>query len=41
MKNYNERVSYEIILTLENNKNNWIIKQPSNSDLEKIHGIYH
>ena len=35
------RVDYEIIFYLEKSKGNWILSQPTDNDLEKIHGIYH
>lgn len=35
-----DRVDYEIVFFLKEKNNNWILEQPTESDLEKIHGIY-
>ena len=40
MYNTNERIDYSIVFFLNKKKNNWILEQPTDSDLEKIHGIY-
>ena len=36
----NDRVDYTIVFLLKKNKNTWILEQPTDEDLEKIHGIY-
>lgn len=40
MYNSNERIDYNVIFFLNKKKNKWILEQPTDSDLEKIHGIY-
>ena len=40
MKNVNERKDYEIIFYLEKKNNEWFMHDPTDEDLEKIHGIY-
>lgn len=40
MKTTNERVSYVIDFNLVRENGNWVLKEISSSDLEKIHGIY-
>ena len=40
MANENEYIDYEIIFYLYKKNDKWILKQPSDEDLEKIHGIY-
>lgn len=41
MKDYRYRVDYEIIFSLtKDENNNWVLLEPSEIDLEKIHGIY-
>ena len=40
LKNFNERVDYTIDFYVVNTKDGWVVSKLSNSDLEKIHGIY-
>ena len=40
MKEVNETKDYEINFYLYKKNNKWILEQPSDDDLEKIHGIY-
>ncbi|MBR5662898.1 MAG: membrane lipoprotein lipid attachment site-containing protein [Bacilli bacterium] len=35
-----DRVDYNIVFFLNKKKNKWVLEQPTDSDLEKIHGIY-
>ena len=40
MLSFNEKVNYEIYFYLEKKDNNWILTDPTEDDLMKIHGIY-
>ena len=40
MYNSTERTDYEIVFFLNRTKNKWVLEQPTDSDLEKIHGIF-
>ena len=40
MKNYTKKVTNEITFVLHEDKNMWVVEQPSSSDLAKIHGMY-
>ena len=40
MLNTSNRIDYEIIFYLEKKSSKWILLQPTDNDLEKIHGIY-
>lgn len=40
MHECNDRVDYQITFSLKKVDNEWILEQPTNDDLEKIHGIY-
>ena len=40
MSKTNIKVNYDILFTLRKKNNNWILDQPTESDLEKIHGLY-
>ena len=40
MKKTESRIDYEVIFFLTRKNNKWILEQPNDSDLEKIHGIY-
>lgn len=40
MKNYSERVDYEIDFTLNKVDGMWTLKEPNRDVLEKIHGLY-
>lgn len=40
MQNTNDKVEYTIDFYVVNTSDGWIVSSPSNSDLEKIHGIY-
>ncbi len=40
MKMVNDRVTYTIDFIVNKKDNTWVVQQPSQSDLEKIHGIY-
>lgn len=36
----NERVDYTVVFFLNRVNNKWVLEQPTDEDLEKIHGIY-
>ena len=40
MKRVNKKVDYTIEFNIKKQDGNWIIENPSPTDLEKIHGIY-
>ncbi len=40
MKDTNEEVSYTIIFNVKKEDGKWTVDQPTEQDLEKIHGIY-
>ena len=40
MKNIKEKVNYEVTFYLYKEKKKWILKKPTDDDLEKLHGIY-
>lgn len=40
MYDSSDRIDYTIVFFLNKNKNTWVLEQPTDSDLEKIHGIY-
>lgn len=40
MKNTSVRNNYEIVFFLKQKKGTWVLEQPTDQDLEKIHGIY-
>ena len=40
MKNTNETISYNIVFKVNKKDGKWIVEQPSDEVLEKIHGIY-
>lgn len=40
MLNTKDRVDYDIVFFLNYKNKRWILKNPTESDLEKIHGIY-
>lgn len=40
MREEKERVDYEIVFYLTKNKGSWIVKELTDEDLKKIHGIY-
>lgn len=35
-----DRINYEVVFYLYYKNNKWVLEQPTDSDLEKIHGIY-
>ena len=40
MKDMNDRIEYTIVFTVTKEDDKYIVEQPTNNDLEKIHGIY-
>ena len=38
--NSKDRIDYEITFALKSNDNRWILEQPTDEDLQKIHGMY-
>ena len=40
MKNMMDRIEYTIIFTVTKEKDKYVVMQPTESDLKKIHGIY-
>ena len=35
-----DRINYSVVFLLNRKNNEWVLEQPTDSDLEKIHGIY-
>lgn len=40
MKNMTDKVEYDIVFTLTKEDGKYVVNQPSETDLERIHGIY-
>lgn len=40
LKNMKDRVSYTLVFKVNKKDGKWIVEQPDDEDLEKIHGIY-
>lgn len=40
MRDTNETISYNIVFTITKSDGNWVVEQPNEETLEKIHGVY-
>ena len=40
MKNMTERIDYTIIMTVTKEKDKYVVENPTENNLRKIHGVY-